>query len=80
MALKNQVIIYTKPGCCLCDRVREQLRELQKRAAFQWSEVNVQEDAEALVKFGEEIPVVFVNGWKAFKYRLDEKAFLKLLA
>lgn len=56
------------------------MRELQKRAAFQWSEVNVQEDAEALVKFGEEIPVVFVNGWKAFKYRLDEKAFLKLLA
>lgn len=80
MALENQVIIYTKPGCCLCDRAREQLRELQGKAIFRWEEVNIQEDRDAYAKFKEEIPVVFVNGQKAFKYRLDEKAFLKLLS
>ncbi|MGH9397520.1 MAG: glutaredoxin family protein [Terriglobia bacterium] len=77
--MKNQVVIYTKPGCCLCDRVREQLRELQKQTAFDWEEVNIQEDHRAYAKFKEEIPVVFVNGRKAFKYRLHEGAFLKLL-
>jgi len=42
-------------------------------------EVDILEDPEAHERFKEEIPVVFINGKKAFKYRLDEKQFLKKL-
>lgn len=80
MAGKNQVVIYTKPGCCLCDRVREQLKKLQPASGFEWSEINIEEDHDASVRYREEIPVVVVNGVKAFKYRLDESAFMKMLA
>ena len=73
------VVVYTKPGCCLCDEVKSQLRALQQTHGFRWREVNILEDPEALAKFKEEIPVVFVNGRKAFKYHLDEKAFLRRL-
>ena len=75
----DEVLVYSKPGCCLCDEVKAQLRRLQKTHPFKWREVNIMEDHEAFQKFSEEIPVVFINGKKAFKFGLDEKAFLKRL-
>ena len=74
-----EIVVYSKPGCCLCDELKSQLRKLQQAHRFEWCEVNILEDPEALAKFKEEIPVVFVNGRKAFKYHLDEKAFLRRL-
>jgi glutaredoxin len=74
------VVIYSKPGCCLCDEVKEELKRLQASHAFNLREVNILEDPEAHQRFKEEIPVVFINGKKAFKYYLDEMQFLKKLA
>lgn len=76
----TQVIVYSKPDCCLCDEVKSKLRRLQQAHPFEWREVNILEDRETYEKFKEEIPVVFINGKKTFKYRLDEKKFLKQLA
>ncbi len=74
-----EVVLYTKPGCCLCDTVKAQLSKLRSTQAFDLREVNILEDNAAYAKFHEEIPVVFINGRKAFKYHLDEKAFLQRL-
>jgi len=74
-----EVLIYTKPGCHLCEDVKDQLRRLQQNHAFDLSEVNILEDAIAFEQFRHEIPVVFVNGKKAFKFYLDEKRFLRQL-
>jgi glutaredoxin len=74
-----EVVVYSKPGCCLCDEVKEKLTRLQASYAFDLREVNILEDPEAYQKFKEEIPVIFINGKKAFKYYLDEKQFLKKL-
>ncbi len=71
------VVLYTKPGCCLCDVVKEQLGRLRATCAFELREVNILNDPEAHEKFKEEVPVVFIGGKKAFKYRLDEKQFIK---
>jgi len=71
------IVLYSKPGCCLCDEVKAQLRRLNKSIHFNWREVNILEDPQAFVQFKEEIPVVFINGKKAFKFHLDEKAFLR---
>jgi len=73
------VVVYSKPGCCLCDEVKENLKRLKASYAFNLREVDILEDPEAHERFKEEIPVVFINGKKAFKYRLDEKQFLKKL-
>ena len=74
-----EVVVYSKPGCCLCDEVKSQLSNLQQTHGFEWREVNILEDPQAYAQFKEEIPVVFVGGRKAFKYRLDERAFLRRL-
>ena len=72
-----EVVVYSKPGCCLCDEVKAQLVRLQKTTRFDWREVNILEDAQAFERFKEEIPVVFINGRKAFKFHLDENEFLR---
>jgi glutaredoxin len=73
------VVLFTKPGCCLCDTVKAQLKELRIQQTFDLREVNILEDSAAYAKFHQEIPVVFIDGRKAFKYHLDEKAFLRRL-
>ena len=74
-----QVLIYTKPGCHLCEDVKDQLRRLQKDYAFDLREVNILEDASAFEHFKHEIPVVFLNGKKASKFYFDEKQFVRHL-
>ncbi len=74
-----QVVLYSKPGCCLCDQVKAQLRKLRATHGFEWREVNILEDSSLFAKFKEEIPVVFIDGKKAFKFHLNEKEFLKRL-
>ena len=75
----NQVVVYSKPDCGLCDELKAQLQRLQRVHPFEWREVNILENAVAYEKFKEEIPVVFIDGKKAFKYHLDEEEFLKRL-
>jgi glutaredoxin len=75
----REVILFTKPGCCLCETVKAQLGKLRAMQPFELREVNILEDRAAYAKFHEEIPVVFIDGRKAFKYHLDEKAFLTRL-
>jgi glutaredoxin len=73
----HQVVVYSKPDCCLCDEVKAQLRKLQRSHPFEWREVNILDDPAAYETFKEEIPVVFIDGRKAFKYHLDEDKFLR---
>jgi len=76
----TEVLVYSKPGCCLCDDVKEKLEVLQATHPFRLRVLNILDDPEANRKFKEEIPVVFINGKKAFKFSLDEEKFLKKLA
>ncbi|MEJ2009072.1 MAG: glutaredoxin family protein [Acidobacteriota bacterium] len=74
-----EIVVYSKPACCLCEKVKKQLTRLQKQHKFALREVNILEDATAYNRFKDKIPVIFVNGKKAFTYHLDEADFIKLL-
>lgn len=74
-----QIVLYAKPSCCLCEKVRTQLAKLSEKAHFAWREVNILEDETAYSKFKHDIPVIFVNGQEVFKHHLDEKRLIQLL-
>lgn len=76
----HEVVVYSRKGCHLCDVVKQQLTALQRSAAYTWREIDIDPDPELLRKFNDEVPVVFINGRKAFKYRIDERQFLRALA
>lgn len=71
-----EVVVYSKPDCHLCDEVKAQLLRLRGRYPFELREVNILETPQHFEKFKDEIPVVFINSRKAFKYRLDEEEFV----
>ncbi|HLZ41731.1 MAG TPA: glutaredoxin family protein [Candidatus Sulfotelmatobacter sp.] len=74
------VVVYSRKGCHLCEVVKESLSKLSRRGGFQWKEIDVDMDAELRRQFNDEVPVVFIDGRKAFKYRMDEQEFLRKLA
>jgi glutaredoxin len=80
MTLSREVVVYSRKGCHLCEIVKETLAKLERRGGFQWREVDVDTDDELRRKFTDEVPVVFIDGRKAFKYRMDEREFLRRLA
>lgn len=80
MADPRQVVVYSRKGCHLCEIVKETLTKLQRRGGFTWSEVDVEANDELRRLFTDEVPVIFIDGRKAFKYRLDEREFLRKLA
>jgi len=74
------VIVYSRKGCHLCEVVKESLSKLSRRGGFILQEIDVDTDNDLRRQFNDEVPVVFIDGRKAFKYRMDEKEFLRKLA
>jgi glutaredoxin len=78
----HEVVVYSRKGCHLCDVVKETLTNLQgnPRAEFEWHEVDIDGDPLLQRKYNDEVPVVFIDGRKAFKYHMDGDRFLRALA
>lgn len=80
MPIKQTVILYSRDGCHLCEEVEQILAKLQHCAEFNVTTVKIDSDSDLLARFKDEIPVVFIGGRKAFKFKIDERKFLQLLA
>ncbi len=78
--MKAQVTLYTRAGCCLCDVAKEVIAGARRRADFDYCEIDIDGDAELVRLYDVEVPVVTINGRKAFKYKVDMNEFLKKLA
>ena len=76
----RSVVVYSRKGCHLCEVVKESLHKLSRRGGFTWQEVDVDADAALRREFNDQVPVVFIDGRKAFKYHMDEQEFLRKLA
>ena len=62
--------LYSRPECCLCEDMKAVLAQVRQDMPFQLEEIDISLDPELEARFGQEIPVLFINGRKAFKYRL----------
>lgn len=75
MHAKPHVTLYTKPGCHLCEEAKQEMLAAGISDKYTFEEVNIEEDAEAYDRYKFEIPVITINGHKAFKYRLTADEF-----
>ena len=71
--------LYSRPGCHLCDEMKEIAYPVAKELGCSVTEVDISVDPELEARYGAEIPVLLVNGRKAFKYRLAERDLRKRL-
>jgi len=79
MAERPLVTLYTRTGCCLCEDAKRVLHSARERAGFDFREVDIDADAELRRLYNDEVPVVAINGRKAFKYKVTEQELLKKL-
>lgn len=74
-----KVEIYSKRGCCLCKKARKLLDKVNADMPFTFKEVDISASEDLLRKYKEDTPLVFINGKKAFKFKIDEIEFRKRL-
>ena len=76
---KANVIIYSRPGCHLCEEAKASIRAAGCDGEFVLQEVNIDEDPALRESFQFDIPVIFINGVKVFKHRVDPREFKRKL-
>ena len=65
-----RLTLYGRPECHLCHDMRAVVEALRADVPLELEEVDVDGDPALAAAYGEEIPVLLVNGRKAFKYRV----------
>ena len=66
------VVLYGRPGCCLCDEARAVLDRVRAVIPFELVERDIETDDALLVRYMERIPVVSLDGEELFDYAVDE--------
>jgi hypothetical protein len=68
------LVLYSRPGCHLCDDAREVVLGVRASAPFAFEEIDI-ETSDALIRdYGVRIPVVTVDGEELFEYSVDAAA------
>jgi glutaredoxin len=73
------VILYSRPGCCLCDDARAILERVRLRHPFDLQERNIDGDDGLLRAYLERIPVVTIDGVEAFELFVSKPEFERRL-
>ena len=68
-----RVTVYGKPGCHLCEDAVEVVARVCADLGTSYVEVDITTDPELQRRFGEEIPVTFVDGDQHDFWRVDER-------
>jgi len=71
--MKPELKLYTRKDCCLCEEMKAILAQVVRRIPLVIEEIDVDTSADFREKYGNEVPVLFINGRKAFKYRWTAK-------
>lgn len=79
MYQKASVILYTRPGCHLCEKAKEQILAARCADLYELEEINIEIDPALVERYGTKIPVITINGVEAFRYRVDAAVFRELV-
>jgi glutaredoxin len=75
-----RVTLYTRPGCHLCAAARDVLVRVCADLGETFAEISVDDDPDLQRRFGDEVPVTFVDGRQHDFWRVDETRLRAALA
>ena len=76
---KPHVIVYSRPGCHLCEEAKDAIHSAGVDELFTLAEINIESDPELLNKYKFDIPVVMLDGTEIFRHRVDKQKFAELV-
>ncbi len=71
---------YTRPGCHLCDEARVLVEAVCAELGEEYVEISIDDDPDLQRRFGDEIPVTFVDGRQHDYWRVDPARLRRALA
>ena len=76
----SRVVLYSRPGCHLCDDARVVIERVCADLGASYDEVDITTDDDLLRRFQVEIPVTFVDGQQHDFHRVSEARLRRALA
>jgi glutaredoxin len=77
--MNRKLTLYSREDCCLCDDMKSVIADVGLKIPIEVEVIDVDRSDEVREKFGDEVPVLFVDGKKAFKYRVTARQLAKRL-
>jgi glutaredoxin len=74
-----RLTIYSRPGCHLCDEMKEVVHRVSTSVPLSLEEVDISADPALERLYGVEIPVLTIDGKKVAKYRIGESELMRVL-
>jgi glutaredoxin len=75
----HRITVYSKPGCHLCDRAKDVLNRCRQRVSFEIEIVDTSQNSELLARYGQDIPVILLDGQEIARHFVRERKLLELL-
>lgn len=75
-----RITLYSRPDCHLCEAMRDVAAAVAREAGAEFEEVDVDENPETAARYDLEIPVLCVDGVKAFSIRVTPAELRRRLA
>jgi glutaredoxin len=66
-----RIVLYSRPGCGLCDAAREVIEAQRALTPFDLDEVDISGDDAMELEYGIRIPVVEIDGEEVFEISVD---------
>lgn len=74
-----RVVVYSRPGCHLCDVAEGQVADICAETGDSWARVDITTDDDLTSRFAEQVPVTFVDGAQHDFWRIDPVRLRKAL-
>jgi glutaredoxin len=74
-----RVVVYSRPGCHLCEVAEALVAEVCAETGDTWASVDITTDEELTARFTEQVPVTFVDGAQHDFWRVDPVRLRKAL-
>jgi glutaredoxin len=75
-----ELTLYTRPGCHLCDDLKQILLRVRRRKAFELREVDISGDPALERRYGHDVPVLLLDGVETARHRIDEAELVRRLS
>jgi len=76
----KQVVLYTRERCSLCEKAKAVILAVRREVAFDFREVDIGWSGDLYEDYKHDIPVIEVDGQRAFKYRVEVSELKERLA
>lgn len=74
-----ELVLYTRPGCHLCDEMKTVIAARRRHRAVVLTEIDISTDASLERRYGRDIPVLLLNGKEVARHRLEAQDLDRML-